>query len=404
MTRFMYSRRVEVIEPSAVRVILKVIGKRDVISFAGGIPDPALFPLDEVKRACEAALSEVGGRALQYAVTEGVEELREELRKFMLRRGVLSSRGTDDEILVTSGSQEALFLITHALVDPGDIVVTERPTYLAMLQVLYDHYARIIDIDMDEEGLNTYKLEETIRKLKSEGVKPKFIYTVPTCQNPTGITMSMDRRKHLLEIAEMYDLIVVEDDPYSYYLYEPIPVHPLKYLDSTGRVIYVSTFSKILAPGLRIGWIVAPREFIQELTKIKQVFNLQSPTFNQYVAAYLLREQVVDRRLPLLAEHYRRKRDVMLSALETYASDLAEWVRPAGGMFVWVKLRRNIDTAKMLDLAVEKYGVAYVPGAPFYPSRPEVNTMRLNFTYPTPDKITEGIARLAKLIREYRGE
>ncbi len=401
MSRFKFSRRLELIEPSAVRVILKVIGKSDVISFAGGIPDPALFPIAEVMHACEKALTENAGKALQYTVTEGIEELREELRKFMIRRRVISS-SDDSEIMITSGSQEALFLIAHALLDPGDVVVTERPTYLAMLQILYDHNAKIVDIDLDEEGLNTYRLEEEIRKLSSEGLKPKFVYTVPTCQNPTGITMSMDRRKHLLEIAEAYDLIVIEDDPYSYYLYEPLDVRPLKYLDQSGRVVYVSTFSKILAPGLRIGWIAGPRELVQELAKIKQVLSLQSPTFNQWIVTYLLREQVIDRRLPLLAEHYRRKRDAMLDALETYISDLAEWIRPAGGMFIWVKLRRNVDTTKMLKVAVEKYGVAYVPGTPFYPSRPEVNTMRLNFTYPSVDRIREGIARLAKLIREYR--
>ncbi len=401
MGRIMFSKRLDNIEPSAVRVILRVIGKSNIISFAGGLPDSALFPAEEVKKACEKVLEESAYRALQYSVTEGVEELREELYRFMVRRGVLPGHPRDDEeILVTSGSQEALFLITHVLIDPGDIVVTERPTYLAMLQILYDHYAEIVDIDLDPDGLDTYKLEEVVRSLQRENKKPKFVYVVPTCQNPTGITMSMDRRKHLLEIAETYDILILEDDPYSYYLYEPIDVKPLKYLDSSGKVLYVSTFSKILAPGLRIGWVVGPREIIQEVAKAKQVLNLQSPTFTQFVVTNLLREQVVDRRLPLLAEHYRKKRDAMLNALETYVGDLADWVNPVGGMFVWVKLRRNIDTMNMLQLAVEKYGVAYVPGAPFYPSRPEVNTMRLNFTYPSVDMIEIGIRKLAELIRE----
>ncbi len=304
-------------------------------------------------------------------------------------------------IIITSGSQEALYIISLTLLDPGDVVIVERPTYLAMLQVLKSLNVSIVDVDVDEQGLNTHKLEEVLKKYRDR--KIKLVYTVPTCQNPTGITMSIERRKHLLELAEKYGFYIIEDDPYSYYLYEEVPdAVMLLNLDRDGRVIYCSTFSKILAPGFRIGWIVAPEEIHNYIIKMKQIVSLQTTTLLQYVLAKILEKGIIERRLPSISEFYKKKRDAILEALETYMLNLAEWTKPIGGMFIWIRLLDNINTSKILNKAVEEYKVAYVPGEAFYISNPETNTMRLNFTYPSISNIFKGIEKLGKLIRNVK--
>jgi len=306
-----------------------------------------------------------------------------------------------NNIIVTSGSQEALYLISLTILDSKDVVIVERPTYLAMIQVLKSFYVDITDVDIDEHGIDTYKLEEI---LKSSNRKIKFLYTVSTCQNPTGITMSLDRRKHLLELAAKYNFYIVEDDPYSYYMYEETPDSiPLVRLDKSGRVIYCSTFSKILAPGFRIGWMVVPDELYQHVVKMKQIVNLQTTTLLQHALVRLLKKGIIDRRLPELATYYKKKRDAMLEALETYMLNIAKWTKPIGGMFIWVELNdEKIDTKKLIHKAVEEYKVAYVPGEAFYISKPKKNTMRLNFTYPSISDIFKGIENLSKLFRDVK--
>ena len=392
--------RCRLVETSAVREILRVIGRKDVISFAGGLPDPATFPLSEIKTAVQEVLDQEWKFALQYAATEGIWSLREEIANFMIRRGTGTGL-TGENILVTAGSQEALFIIALTLLNPGDYVIVERPTYLAMLQILNLLQINVTSVTLREDGIDVEELEQKIRKLIDEGKRPRLLYLVPTCQNPTGITMSLEKRKQVLEIAEKYDLYIVEDDPYSYYLYEPVNVRTLKSLDKSGRVIYTSTFSKILAPGLRLGWIAADKDLIVEMSKIKQIMSLQTSTLSQYIAAVLLRKQIVDSNLPKVAEFYRRKRDAMLNALETYMPSGCSWTKPVGGMFIWVRVPEKLNMTKLLPEAIEKYGVAYVPGEAFYAENPEVNTLRLNFTYPTLDEINRGIERLAKLISSH---
>ncbi|NPA69299.1 MAG: PLP-dependent aminotransferase family protein [Crenarchaeota archaeon] len=391
------SRRCFEVEESTIRDILKVISRGDVISFAGGIPDPDTFPRDEIEEAFSRCLRENWRRALQYADSQGVRELREEIASFMYRMG----RGSPDpdSIVITSGSQEGLYALSLALLDPGDIVIVERPTYLAMLQILKSLNVKIVDVELQEDGMDIAELESTVKKLKESGEKIKFIYTVPTCQNPTGITMSLEKRRGLIDIAERYDIYIVEDDPYSYYLYEEVEnVTPL-YKLCPDRVIYCSTFSKILVPGFRIGWLVTPRELTPHVVKMKQIVSLQTTTITQYVLADILKRGIIERRLPQLSEYYKKKRDAMLEALETYMPDHVTWTRPVGGMFIWVRTRSDIDTTSLLKTAIEKYGVAYVPGEAFYASRPHRNTMRLNFTYPSVREIFEGIERLGKLLK-----
>ncbi|NPA24140.1 MAG: PLP-dependent aminotransferase family protein [Crenarchaeota archaeon] len=392
------SRRCFEVEESTIRDILKVLSRKDVISFAGGIPDPDTFPHEDIERAFSKCMRENWRKALQYTESQGVRELREEIARFMQRL----DRGSPDpdNVIVTSGSQEALYILSMTLLDPGDVVIVERPTYLAMLQVLKSMSAKIIDVELKDDGIDVEALDTVVKKLEREGENVKMIYVVPTCQNPTGITMSIDKRKQLIEIAEKHDLYIVEDDPYSYYLYDNVEnLEPL-YKLCPERVIYCSTFSKILVPGFRVGWIVAPEDLVSHIVKMKQIVSLQTTTVTQYVLAELLKDGIIERRLPELSQRYRKKRDAMLEALETYMPSHVTWTRPVGGMFVWVKARPDIDTTRLLNIAIEKYGVAYVPGEAFYATNPQRNTMRLNFTYPSARDIFEGVKRLGEMLKE----
>ncbi len=392
------AERCRFIKSSEVREILKWITD-EVISFGGGIPDPKSFPISEIQEIVSEVLSSRPEASLQYSVTEGIPELRREIVKFMRSRDI--DIKSENEVLITVGSQEAIDLIGKIFIEPGDIIITEKPTYLAALQVFKTYEARVVGISMDSDGMITQELEDTVKKLVSNGEKIKFIYTVPTCQNPTGISMSMDRRKHLLEIASKYDLLIIEDDPYSYLIYENVNFKHLKALDSDGRVIYLSTFSKIIAPGLRVGWVVSNEEITKWLALAKQETTLHASTLSQYIAYEFLRRGLVHKHVPRIVNLYKTKRDIMLKALEEHMPNIVEWTRPIGGMFIWLTLSKdNIDTANLLEIAIKKYKVAYVPGKTFYPDHDVKNSMRLNFTYPSIDQIYDGIKRLGKLIRE----
>jgi len=390
------SSRTKFMRASEIRELLKWI-TGDVISLGGGMPDPSVFPVPEIKDIVNDVLSEMAHKALQYGSTEGVYELRSEIAKFVGADGI---KATPENVIVTTGSQEALELIARVFLDSGDVVITENPTYLAALQAFRVYNPRIVGVPMDEHGMKTEVLDELIKKLIDGGNRVKLIYTVPTCQNPTGITMSLERRKHLVEIAERYDILIVEDNPYSYFMFEEIPYRHLKALDRDGRVIYVSTASKILAPGLRIGWAVAEEEIVRMLALAKQAIDLHSPTFSQYILLEALRRNVVVKHLPRIRDLYRRKRDVMLKALETYMPQGTSWSKPIGGMFVWLIAPEKIDMGALLLEAIRKYKVAYVPGRSFHVDDSGSNTARLNFTYPTFEQIDLAIARLAALIRE----
>jgi 2-aminoadipate aminotransferase apoenzyme (EC 2.6.1.39) len=300
---------------------------------------------------------------------------------------------------VTVGSQEALELLGRVFIDPGDVVITENPTYIAALQAWRVYQPRLVGVPMDEHGMVVETLEETVKRLKAEGARIKFIYTIPTAQNPSGLTMSQDRRKYLLEVAERYDLLIVEDDPYSYFLFEPISVSPIKALDKYDRVIYLSTASKIFAPGFRLGWVIANEEVIKWFNLAKQALNLNTSNFVQYIFLEGLRRNVVLKNLPHVRELYKRKRDAMLAALETYMPPGVSWTRPSGGMFIWATTPPHIDTKELLKVAVSQYKVAFVPGHGFFVDQSVRNAMRLNFTYPTFEQINEGIRRLAMAIK-----
>ncbi len=391
------SKRVELMESSEIRRILELTEGGSIISLAGGLPDPNYFPTEELAELASEVIKEYGSRALQYSVTKGIAEFRKEIVNFMERHDLHGEKPYN--IIVTSGSQQGLHLLAQILIDPGDVIVVENPTYLAAIKVFSAAGAVFEPIPMDMDGMRTDILEERLRKLRREGKRIKFVYTVPTAQNPTGISMSMHRRRHLIELAEEYDFLIVEDDPYSHFLFENVDFKRLRAMNKE-RVIYVSTFSKILAPGLRLGWIAAHPEIINALDTAKQNADLHTPTFNQFLAAEALRRGIVDRHIPKVREVYKRKRDVMLEALEEHLSKWAKWTKPVGGMFIFVYLPEKIDTEEMLVTAVSK-GVAYVPGHAFYVDGRGRNTMRLNFSYPTEEQIREAIKRLGEVVEEY---
>ncbi|MEM0479280.1 MAG: PLP-dependent aminotransferase family protein [Pyrobaculum sp.] len=390
------SSRTQYMSASEIRELLRW-ATADVISFGGGMPDPSTFPVEDIIKIVVYVLEAYPHRALQYGPTEGVAELRQEIAKFS--ESYYGIKAGPENIIVTVGSQEALELVGRVFIEPGDVVITENPTYLAALQAWRVYRPRLVGIPMDERGMIVEILEEKVKKLKAEGSRIKFIYTIPTAQNPTGITMTQDRRKYLLEVAEKYDLIIVEDDPYSYFLFENIQVLPIKTLDKSERVIYLSTASKIFAPGLRLGWVIANGDVIKWFNLAKQSLNLNTSNFVQYIFLEGLRRDIVLKNLPHVRELYKRKRDAMLAAMETYMPPRVEWTRPSGGMFIWVQTPPHIDTKELLKVAVTQYKVAFIPGAGFFVEDPPRNTMRLNFTYPTFEQINEGIRRLSMAIK-----
>ena len=393
-----YSERMLVMRASEIRELLKIIEERgNIISLAGGLPDPRTFPKQEIGETALQIISEKGEKALQYSPTRGTAYFLDALRKFLQRHNVAVHGG--DGLIATVGSQQALYLLAKTFIDPGDYVVTEEPSYLGAINAFKQYGARFITIPLDEHGMRTDILEETLRKEAGSGKKIKMIYSVPTCHNPAGSTMPDDRRKHLLELASQYDLLVVEDDPYSFITFSEEKFTPLKTLDKEGRVIYLGSMSKILAPGLRLGWVLAVDEIVSKVELAKQAVDLHTPTLTQYIAARLLETGILEKRFPLLRKLYKEKRDAMLEALEENMPEGSKWTKPVGGMFVFVWLPEEINTRKLLDYALRR-GVAFVPGDAFYPNGGGYNTMRLNFSFPPPDVIREGVRRIGLAIRE----
>lgn len=390
------------IKASEIRELLAVISRRkDVISFAGGIPDPALFPKKELAEIAKEVIEQYGNAALQYSETKGVLEVREAICKYLEPRK--NFKCSPDDLVITTGSQSGLDLLARVFIDPGDFVVTENPTYLAAIGAFKNAGARFIGISIDDNGLKTHELESKLRGMSNEERKRiKFIYTIPVAQNPAGVSMSYDRKKHLLEIASSFDLLVVEDDPYSYLVFEEgVDRTNIKTLDKEDRVIYMSTVSKILAPGLRIGWILANSIISRKIELVKQYVDLHSPTLTQFIVSEAMKRGVVDSVISRALPHYKAKRDAMIKAIIEHFPEYVWYSRPVGGLFVFVYVyKHGFDAGALLSKAVEEYKVAYVPGGSFHVDGTGKNSMRLNFSYPSQEQIYEGISRLATLIRQ----
>ncbi|GAB4279495.1 MAG: PLP-dependent aminotransferase family protein [Coriobacteriia bacterium] len=386
-----YAARMENIRSSAVRDLFAAASRPDVISFAGGMPAVSEVPLSEVAHATRDAIKHRGTEALQYGSSEGRPELRLVVSELMLESGV---RVPPEEIVITAGAQQALDLLAKIMIDPGDVIVAEGPTYVGALQAFSAYRPQIVCVPMDDDGMVVEELESTLDSLKK---RPKFIYTIPNFQNPAGVTMTPARRRRLLEIANERDIPVIEDDPYGRLRFEGGHVKPLRALDE--EVIYVGTFSKVFAPGLRLGWVTAPRPILNKLLLAKQAADLCGSAFAQIVAEEYFRHTRWRRTLKQLTRTYAERRDAMLAALDEHFPAEARWTRPQGGFFVWAELPRFVDCKAMLAEAVEK-GVAYVPGDGFFPDGTGRNCMRLNFSFPTPEEISDGIERLAGVLED----
>lgn len=393
----LFSQVAQKSKASSIREILKIIQSSDVISLAGGMPDPVTFPAEEIKEICIKILASNSSLALQYSTTEGLLKLREFLVKW-LKMDVKSF--TVDNIIITSGSQQGLDLVSKALLDQGDIVIVELPSYLAALNAFQSYRAEIIGIPMDEDGMKIEDLEDTLAALKNRKKKVKFIYTISNFQNPAGVTMSLSRRKRMLEIARKYHLFIVEDNPYDKIRFEGNPLPSLFSLDYDGFVISLGTFSKILCPGLRLAWVSGNKEIIEKIVILKQATDLCTSVLNQLIAYEYCKEGLIDKNIESNILIYKQKRDVMLDSLEKYFPAEASWTKPHGGFFVFVTLPEYIDTDKMLYEAI-KEKVAYVSGSSFYANGKGENTMRLSFCYPSLRDIEEGVKRLGRVITNY---
>ncbi|MEN4010901.1 MAG: PLP-dependent aminotransferase family protein [Chloroflexota bacterium] len=394
-----YAQRTQRMKASAIRELLKITELPDVISFAGGLPAPEVFPIKEFKEACIRVLENQGAFALQYGATEGFLPLREMIARHTTRYGIQIS---PDNVMITSGSQQALDLIGKVFINNGDRILVESPTYLGALQAWNTYGAEYITVRTDDNGMVTQDIEEALR------AGPKFIYVLPNFQNPMGVTMSMERRENLVEMADRYGVPIVEDDPYGQLRFEGKHLPALEVLDAhtrvqnghyTGNVIYLSTFSKILAPGIRLAWIIAPPEVIRKLVLAKQGADLHTATFNQVVAYEVGRHGFLDQHVKTICEVYRERRDVMFDALEEHMPEGISWTRPEGGLFLWLRMPEQCDATQLFPAAV-KNKVAYVPGESFHPNGGGKNTMRLNFSYSAPEKINEGIARLGSMLKQ----
>ncbi len=400
-----YALRTEVMGSSIIREILKVAQQPDVISFAGGLPAPEVFPVEEIQAACQRVLAEHGTQALQYSTTEGYPPLRRFIVQKMAQYGIVAK---EENVLITHGSQQGLDLIGKVFLNRGDTVLLEAPSYLGAIQAWRPYEPRFATVPIDEDGMQVNLVEEILIEKR-----PKFIYALPNFQNPAGTTLSLERRERLVELANHYGVPIVEDDPYGELRYSGEHITPILVLDARrlvaegendgnqyhkGDVIYISTFSKTLAPGFRLGWVVAPVEVIRKLVLAKQGVDLHTSTFGQMVAYEVVKDGFLKRHVRRLREVYRERRDTMLAAMEAHFPDGVTWTHPDGGLFLWVTLPEEIDTQELLADAIEER-IAFVPGRPFFAVGGGENTMRLNFSNAPPEQIEAGIERLGRVIR-----
>lgn len=404
-----YAQRTQRMGSSMIRELLKLTQKPEIISFAGGLPAPEMFPVEAFEAATQRVLRQHGSQALQYSTTEGYLPLRELIVEKMGRYGIEASV---DNVLITSGSQQALDLIGKLLINPGDLILTEQPTYLGALQAWRAYQAEFATVPIDDDGLRVDLLEEALCG------GPKFMYVLPNFQNPGGVTLSYERRLALIDIADRYGVPIIEDDPYGELRFEGEHLPPLVVLDADklngrqytnhsephsyfkGNVIYMSTFSKTLAPGLRLGWIVAPASVIQHCVMAKQGMDLHTSSFVQMVAYEVAKEGFLAEHVRQIREVYRERRDIMLAAMAEFFPPGVRWTQPKGGLFLWVTLPEEMDSTAVLQEAIANK-VAFVPGATFYPENDQqTNSFRLNFSNATPEQIWEGIGRLGQVLEK----
>ena len=394
-----FAQRTQGMRRSEIRELLKLTEQPGMISFGGGLPAPEVFPVKAFEEACTRVLREQGAMALQYGATEGYRPLREMIARHTCRFGVTV---TADNILITSGSQQALDLIGKVFINQGDHVLVESPTYLAALQAWNAYQAQYTAVPIDDDGMLPDALESALRG------GPKFIYALPNFQNPTGVTLSLERRRALVRLADHYGVPIIEDDPYVQLRYEGEHLPSIVSVDSeyrsgngkpySGNVMYMSTFSKTLAPGLRLGWITGPVGVIERLVQAKQGTDLHTSTFNQVVAYEVAHGGFLDEHVKRIREVYRERRDAMLAAMEEFFPKGVTWTRPHGGLFLWVRFPEGVDAVDVLRESI-KAGVAFLAGAPFFTDNSNANTARFNFSNSDPEKIRLGVRRIGAVLQ-----
>jgi 2-aminoadipate transaminase len=392
----LFASRTRVMKSSAMRDLMAVTARPEVISLAGGLPDTSTFPPDTFAAVAQRIAAESCAKALQYGPTEGLDETKDCVAQVMAAEGM---RVAPEDMIVTTGGQQVIDLVTKTLIDPGDVVIAEGPTYPGAVPVFSAYEADVVQVDMDSDGMRVDLLEETLDRLERDGRRPKFIYTVPSFQNPAGVTMSLPRRKRLVEVAHERELLVLEDNPYGLLRYEGDPPSPLLSLDGGVYVMYLGTFSKILSPGIRLGWVVAPPPVLEKINLGKQGTDLCTSTLSQLMVQAYFEESRWRDYVESLTEVYRARRDTMLDALADHFPRQAEWTRPAGGLFIWVTLPDFIDTTDLLARALRD-NVAFVPGEAAFLDGRGRNAMRLNFSGSNEDAIREGIRRIGEVVTE----
>jgi 2-aminoadipate transaminase len=388
--QYRFASRMTKMKSSAVREILKVTERPDIISFAGGLPAPELFPIDAIAQAHADIFQDQGMAALQYSTTEGWRPLREWIAERMKMRDVDAH---SDRIMITNGSQQGIDLVAKVLLEAGDQVVVEDPCYLAALQSFSGFEASFIGIESDDEGMRIDQLERALQE-----ARPKLIYLVADFQNPKGTTLSIERRKQLIELAYLHQVPILEDDPYGELRFRGVRPPLLAALDEQELVIYISTFSKTLSPGMRIGWISAPEEIYQTLVIAKQAADLHTSTVEQRAAARTLETFDFERHIARLCAVYGERCNVMLNALNTHFPPGTRWTIPEGGLFLWVELPEHISGDELLEDALES-NVAFVPGSPFFVKDVRHNFLRLNFSNRPPEIIEQGIGLIAEVLK-----
>lgn len=390
-----YSERTASMKSSEVRDLLSVTARPDIISFAGGLPDTSELPIERITEAAVRVFQASGPAALQYGTSEGLRGLREHVVKIMAADGI---KADADDVLLTNGSQQALELLPKILVNPGETIVTEAPSYVGALNAFCSYQCNIEAVPMDNDGIRTDLLAERLAVLHAEERKAKYLYLIPNFHNPAGVTLSEERRVKVIDLADEHDLIVVEDNPYSHLRYEGLPLKCLRSMSE--RVIYLGTFSKILSPGFRVGWVFAPKPIFEKLIFAKQAADLCSSSLTHFILNEYLSNNPWTSALEHLVPLYKRRRDTMLEAMRDFFPEECTWTEPKGGLFLWVTLPEYLDSTEMLAEAISEAKVAYVPGRAFYADGRGKNNMRFNFSFPDEDSIYEGVKRLAKVIKK----
>ena len=395
MTRF--ARRAERVQPSAIREFLALAGDPRITSFAGGYPDPTLFPMEELHKIYDELLTADNASALQYAASDGLPDLRALVAARLTADGMPCSA---DDVLITQGGQQGLDLTAKLFIDVGDVIVTERPTFLGALIAFNPCEPDYRSVPMDDEGMDIDALEQVLRS--SDRVK--LVYTVPDYQNPTGRSMSVSRRRRLVELAEEHDIVILEDTPYRELRYEGERLPTIKSLDTTGRVIHLGSFSKILAPGLRLGWALATPEIREKLSLLKLAADTQNGTLNMRAAAAYLGGFDIEQHIVDMLPTYRHKRDLMLSAMEEHFPAGITWTRAHGGLFTWATFPQRLDMAAFQrDVLIPRAGVIVVPGTPFFADHPEAHHARMSFSGVPDERLVAGVRSMGELLSEALG-